>query len=199
MITDYILMFGLKILPNNLSDVRLAGMVELELMESQQIIINNNQEPVFLLCQQDQTSAVMQIMIPVHNDRPPPTPLCASCACASCACEVTSGQMEPTDNCWLQACDSGKQRGDNPLSGICANGDLGIIMVDGSEPQGLSTSGHILYIWHLTWCSTSYVPEYLSQNKKGLTHLGSNNESQISNRVVVGKYRQKISGMRFLL
>ena len=35
MITDYILMFGLKILPNNLSDVRLAGMVELELMESQ--------------------------------------------------------------------------------------------------------------------------------------------------------------------
>ena len=100
-------MFGLKILPNNLSDVRLAGMVELELMESQQIIINNNQEPVFLLCQQDQTSAVMQIMIPVHNDRPPPTPSCAcacasascacACACASawCACEVTSGQMEP--------------------------------------------------------------------------------------------------------
>ena len=80
MITDYILMFGLKILPNNLSDVRLAGMVELELMESQQIIINNNQEPVFLLCQQDQTSAVMQIMIPVHTDRPPPTPSCASCA-----------------------------------------------------------------------------------------------------------------------
>ena len=40
MITDYILMFGLKILPNNLSDVRLAGMVELELMESQQRNLN---------------------------------------------------------------------------------------------------------------------------------------------------------------
>ena len=113
----------------------------------------NNQEHVLLLCQQDQTSAVMQIMIPVHNDRPPPTPSCASCACAcasaSCACEVTSGQMEPTDNCWLQACDSGKQRGDNPLSGICANGDLGIIMVDGSEPRGLSTSGHIHIIYDI--------------------------------------------------
>ena len=32
----YIFMFGLKILPINLSDVRLAGMVELELMEVQQ-------------------------------------------------------------------------------------------------------------------------------------------------------------------
>ena len=53
-------------------------------------------------------------------------------------------------------------------------------------------------ICHITWCSTSQVPTYLWQNKKGLTqmswllHLGLNNESQISNGVVVvqhvGKY-----------
>ena len=131
--------------------------------------------------------------------------MCIMCMCI-CFCMVymwsdiwTNGTE--TDNCWLQACDSGKQRGDNPLSGICANGDLGIIMVDGSEPRGLSTSGQLYNIWHLAWCSTSEVPAYLWQNKKGLTqmswllHLGLNNESQISNGVVVvqhvGKYRQK--------
>ena len=39
-IIDYIFMFGLKILPINLSDVRLAGMVEFKLMESQHRNLN---------------------------------------------------------------------------------------------------------------------------------------------------------------